>query len=328
MQYSSICLRGEMAKKILTQVHELMRTKHYSLKTEKSYIHWMKRFYYFHNQTDIQEMNGKHIQDFLTHLAVNEKVSASTQNQALNALLFLFREILHREMDFSNFTKAKRSFQLPVVLSKNEIDRIFVHIEGVYLLICKLMYGSGLRLSEVLSLRIKDIDFSYKQLIIRNSKGGKDRRTILPIQLNDALKSQIIQRKQLHKKDLDAGYGDVDLPNGIAKKYKNASKSFNWQYLFPAKRLYYIHDKKMFVRYHLHDSAVQRVFKKAVIKSGIHKNATCHTLRHSFATHLLQNNYDIRTVQELLGHKDVRTTMIYTHVLTTNKLGVKSPLDD
>ena len=316
-----------MAKKILTQVHEIMRLKHYSFRTEKSYIYWMKKFYYFHKRKDMFELNGEHIKEFLSYLAVEEKVSASTQNQALNALLFLFKEILKKEVNFSDFIRAKKRTYIQVVLSKNEIDHIFSYLNGTHLLICQLLFGSGLRLTEALSIRVKDIDFDFLQIIIRSGKGDKDRRTVLPERLVEPLRQQIERRKQIHERDLKVGKGDVNLPARLDKKYPNASKDFIWQYIFPALRLYYHPEMNKFIRYHLHESAVQREFKKALLKSGINKRASCHSLRHSFATHLLEHNYDIRTVQELLGHKDVRTTMIYTHVMQKNKIGVKSPLD-
>ena len=325
----SICLRGYMSeKKILTKVHEVMRRKHYSIRTEKSYIHWMKRFYYFSKQKNPIEMGEDEVNDFLDYLAVREKVAASTQNQALNALLFLYKEVLKREdFSFSDFTRAKKSVKIPVVLSKREIDLIFSKLHGVHLLICNLLYGTGLRLNECLRLRVKDIDFDYQQIIIKSGKGEKDRRTILPVKLIDTLKEQIRNRERLHDRDISQGFGFVNLPYALLKKYPGASKEFKWQYLFPALRMCYSEGLKLKTRFHIHSSAVQREFRKALIYSGINKTAGCHTLRHSFATHLLENGYDIRTVQELLGHKDVRTTMVYTHVLNKKNLYVRSPLD-
>ena len=315
-------------KKILPKVHELMRKKHYSVRTEKSYINWMKRFYYFHKQKNPDDMGENEVNEFLNHLAVEEKVSASTQNQALNSLLFLYKEILKREnFKFANFTRAKKPQRIPVVLSKREVELIFSNLQGVYYLICNLLYGAGLRLNECLSLRVQDIDFDYLQMIVRRGKGDKDRRTILPDKLFEPLKEQLIIRKRIHEKDISQGYGIVNLPDAVSKKYPDAIKEFKWQYVFPAARKYYCDELKQTIRFHLHSSAVQKEFRKALLKSGIDKTAGCHTLRHSFATHLLENGYDIRTVQELLGHQDIKTTMVYTHVMQKKKIGVKSPLD-
>ena len=315
-------------KKILTQVHELMRRKHYSIRTEKSYINWMKRFYYFHKQKSPEEMGENEVNEFLNNLAVNEKVSASTQNQALNSLLFLYKNVLKREnFKFGNFTRAKKPKRIPVVLSKREVELIFSNLEGVYHIICSLLYGAGLRLNECLSLRVQDIDFDYFQITIRRGKGDKDRRTMLPEKLEHPLKEQLIIRKRIHEKDISQGYGIVNLPDAINKKYPSANKEYKWQYIFPAARKYYSKELEQTVRYYLHPSAVQKKFRKALIKSKINKTAGCHTLRHSFATHLLENGYDIRTVQELLGHQDIKTTMIYTHVMQKKKINIKSPLD-
>lgn len=288
----------------------------------------MKRYYYFHKQHNPNEMGANEVAEYLTYLAVKEKVSASTQNQALNALIFLYKIVLERD-DFNanKFIRAKQLQRIPVVLSKNEIELIFIHLHGVYFLICNLLYGAGLRLNECLSLRVQDIDFDYSQIIIHRGKGDKDRRTILPNKLFNSLKDQIDKRQNLHDKDLSEGYGVVDLPNAIAKKYPTAKKDFKWQYVFPAARKYYSKELKETVRFHLHSSAVQKKFKIALTKSNVTKLAGCHTLRHSFATHLLENGSDIRTVQELLGHKNLKTTMIYTHVMQKKKISVKSPLD-
>jgi len=315
-------------KKLLEQVIELMKMKHYSIRTEKSYTYWMKKFYFFCNKKNPRDMGEKEITEFLSYLANVENVSASTQNQALNGLIFLYKEILHRDdLQIDHFVKAKMPERIPVVLSKEEVDRVLSNLKGVYSLIANLLYGSGLRLMEALRLRVKDIDFAYRQILIRNAKGAKDRRTMIPEKLLKPLKRQIQKRKILHQEDLEESTGYVYLPNAIAKKYPNAEKQFNWQYIFPANRIVFDMEKQKEYRHHLHESAVQRAVKQAVRKAEITKEAGCHTLRHSFATHLLENGYDIRTIQELLGHKDIRTTMIYTHVLNKGGLIVKSPLD-
>ena len=315
-------------KKLLEQVSEIIKMKHYSIRTEKSYIYWMKKFYFFYNKKHPRDMGEKEITEFLSFLANVENVSASTQNQALNALIFLYKEVLHRNnIKINNFIRAKTPERIPVVLSREEVDKVMSNLNGVYLLIGNLLYGSGLRLLEALRLRVKDIDFAYHQILIRRGKGDKDRRTMLPLKLVKPLKRQIKKRKILHQEDLEDCAGNVYLPYGIAKKYPNAERQFNWQYVFPSTRRVFDRKKQKVYRHHLHESAVQRAIKLAVRISEITKNAGCHTLRHSFATHLLQNGYDIRTVQELLGHKDVRTTIIYTHVLNRGGLSVRSPLD-
>ncbi|MBC8525556.1 MAG: integron integrase [Candidatus Cloacimonetes bacterium] len=315
-------------KKLLEQVKELMKMKHYSIRTEKSYTYWMKKFYFFHNKKHPKEMGEKEITEYLSYLANVENVAASTQNQALNALIFLYKEVLHRDdLQIENFVRAKIPERTPIVLSKDEVSKVLSNMKGIYWLIGNLLYGSGLRLMEALRLRVKDIDFAYQEILIMDAKGSKDRRTMVPEKLVKPLKRQIKKIKILHQEDLEDGAGNVYLPNAIAKKYPNAAKQFNWQYVFPATRRVFDKKNQKCYRHHLHESAVQRAVKQAVRKSNISKNAGCHTLRHSFATHLLENGYDIRTVQELLGHKDIRTTMIYTHVLNKGGLGVKSPLD-
>ena len=316
-------------KKLLEQVSEIIKMKHYSIRTEKSYTYWMKKYYFFHNKKNPKDMGEKEITEFLSFLANVENVSASTQNQALNALIFLYKEVLHRDnIQVNNFIRAKTPKRIPVVLSVEEVNKVLSNLKGVYWLIGSLLYGSGLRLMEVLRLRVKDIDFAYRQILIRDAKGAKDRRTMLPEKLVKHLKRQIQKRRILHQEDLEEDQGYVYLPNSIANKYTKAERQFNWQYVFPANRRVIYTKTQNEYRHHLHESAVQRAIKQAVRKTGITKEAGCHTLRHSFATHLLQNGYDIRTVQELLGHKDIRTTMIYTHVLNKGGLSVRSPLDN
>jgi integron integrase len=273
-------------------------------------------------------MGAAEIESFLTYLAVTRKVSASTQNQALAALLFLYREVLAVDLPWlDKFTPAKHSNHVPVVLTKDEVSKILAKMSGLNWIIANLLYGSGLRLSEALSLRVKDLDFGYKQITVRDGKGGKDRFTILPEKLVEPLKKQLQTAKMIHDRDLNLKLGNVELPFALARKYPNASKEFKWQYVFPAKSLSRNPRSNAVGRHHLGESGVQKAFKTALDETKIDKHASPHTLRHSFATHLLQDGYDIRTIQELLGHKEITTTMIYTHVLQQNKLGVRSPVD-
>jgi integron integrase len=273
-------------------------------------------------------MGGEEINAFLTHLAVEGKVAASTQNQALSALLFLYREVLHLELDLDlDAVRAKRSRYLPTVLTPEEVKAIIVHLSGIHRLVVQVLYGSGLRLAEAQQLRVKDVDFNQRQLVIRNSKGMESRLTMLPETLVEPLQEHLLWAKRQHQQDLEQGYGSVYLPFALERKYPNAEREWSWQYVFPAERLSQDPRTGITRRHHLHESGLQRAIKQAVQKTGIPKRVSCHTFRHSFATHLLQNGYDIRTVQELLGHKDVKTTMIYTHVLNKGGRGVRSPLD-
>jgi integron integrase len=328
MQYKNQSQNGQTKPKLLEQVKTHMRSLHYSKRTEESYINWIKRFIIYNNKVHPDNLGKDEIRKFLNHLAVERNVSASTQNQALQGILFLYKEIIHKNLgwidDIERPTKPKH---IPVVFTKTEAHAVINSINGLPKLITSLLYGSGLRLSEALRLRVKDVDFEYHQLIIRDAKGEKDRTTLLPNSLIKNLKEQIDKRLILHNEDLKKGFGDTVLPYALAEKYKNASKEFGWQYLFPAERI--IPDEKGYrIRHHFHESTVTKAIKTAIRKIGIEKpTASAHTFRHSFATHLLQNNYDIRTVQELLGHKDVRVTMIYTHIIKNLGLGVKSPLD-
>ena len=317
-----------MPKKLLDQVRDEIRYRHYSIRTEEAYTQWIKRFILYHNKKHPAQMGAKEIKEYLTYLAVKQKVASSTQNQALNALVFLYKEVLKLEIaDFSEFKKAKRPAKIPLVLNEIEIDKLFQNLDGVYYLIAKLLYGSGLRLLEALRLRVKDIDFTYKEITVRDGKGAKDRVTLLPVSAIESLKLHLKKVKIIHQQDLIAGNGEVYLPDALDRKYPNASKSWAWQYIFPAPHFSVDPRSGKRRRHHITDSMVQKVIKTAVHKSGISKPATPHTLRHSFATHLLRKGYDIRTVQELLGHKDVKTTMIYTHVLNRGGLAVKSPAD-
>jgi integron integrase len=275
-----------------------------------------------------EELSENEINKFLSHLACEKNFSASTQNQALSALLFLYRHILSREIgELGDVVRARQSKHLPVVLSVNEVKSVMDNLNGVMLIIGRLLYGSGLRLSECLRLRVQDIDFKMNQITVRNGKGNKDRVTMLPEIVNQPLKDQLEQVKKIHFQDLAAGFGKVVLPDALAKKYPNASSEWIWQFVFPQDRRYKNKKTGEQGRYHIHKSIVQKAVRAAVLTAKITKRASCHTLRHSFATHLLQDGYDIRTVQELLGHKDVKTTMIYTHVLNKGGRGVRSPAD-
>jgi integron integrase len=328
MQYKNQSQNGQAKPKLLDQVKTQMRTMHYSKRTEESYVNWIKRYIVFNNKIHPNNLSKEHIKNFLNYLAVTRNVSASTQNQALQGVLYLYKEILHKDVgwvdDIQRPTKPKH---IPVVYSKAEAHAVLNNMSGLPLFIAQLLYGSGLRLSEALRLRVKDINFEYKHIIIHDAKGEKDRVTLLPDSLIPKIKDQIDQRLILHNADLKKGFGDTVLPYALAEKYKTASKEFGWQYLFPAERVV-TDEKGKRIRHHFHESTVTKAIKTAIRKAGIEKpTASAHTFRHSFATHLLQNNYDIRTVQELLGHKDVRVTMIYTHIIKNLGLGVKSPLD-
>jgi len=313
--------------KLLDRVKNEMRVKHYSVRTEECYTGWIKRFILFHGKHHPKDMGAEEIRTFISSLAVDHHVSASTQNQALQAILYLYKNILKKEVGWINEIKrSTRIKHLPVVFSKREIIKIFDHLTGLPKLIVSLLYGGGLRLNEALQLRIKDIDFDYQQIIVRDGKGEKDRHTILPASIITELKKHLNEVYKQHKKDLSKGKGETILPYALDKKYPNAAKEFGWQYAFPADK--FIKDKEsgLIFRWHIHESTIQRAVKEAISKAGIIKPGSPHTFRHSFATHLLENGYDIRTIQELLGHQSVKTTMIYTHVLNKG-LGVRSPLD-
>ncbi len=315
-------------KKLLDQVRDAIRLKHYSTSTENSYVNWIKRFVLFHNKRHPNEMGAREVEAFLTHLAVKEKVAASTQNQAFGALLFLYREVLKKDLGESiNAIRARPAKHLPNVLAKDEALRIISFLTGTQQLMAKLLYGTGLRVMECVRLRVKDIDFAQHQIIVRDGKGMKDRVTMLPDSLVKPLQEHLQRVKQLHEQDLAHGYGAVYLPYALARKYPNANREWGWQYVFPSARLAKDQLDGVTRRFHESDSTLQRAIHQAAKRAGITKPVGCHTFRHSFATHLLQNGYDIRTVQELLGHKDVKTTMIYTHVLNRGGLAVRSPLD-
>ncbi|MFH1196858.1 MAG: integron integrase [bacterium] len=313
--------------KLLEQVRFTLRAKRYSQKTEKSYISWIRQFIIFNNKIHPEKLGPEEIKNFLNYLTIKRQVSASTQNQALQGILFLYKNVLMKDVGWIEDIKhAQRKQHLPVVLTKDEFNRIIEHIEGVPLLISKLLYGGGLRLTECLQLRMHDIDLDLRTITVRDGKGEKDRITVLPDKLVEELRQHNKKVKNLFENDMKKGNIEVPLPYALKKKYPNAIKELGWQYLFPAKSLVYLKNEKIHRRVHLHPSTFQKIFKNAVRKSGVTKQASPHTLRHSFATHLLQNGYDIRTVQELLGHQSVKTTMIYTHVLNRG-IGVRSPLD-
>jgi integron integrase len=315
--------------KLLDQVRQTIRTRHYSDRTEKAYVHWIKRYIFFHNKRHPQEMAEAEIAGFLSSLATVGRVSASTQNQAFNALLFLYNEVLMSKKIglIEGVVRAKRPQRLPAVLTKDEVKKVIDCMKGVPRLMAILLYGGGLRLMECCRLRIKDIDFSRNEIIIRSGKGNKDRYTMLPSAIRDSLTQHLRDVRAQHEADLKRGLGRVSLPNALDRKYPSAGKEWGWQWVFPATSHFMDRDTGEQRRHHLHESVLQRAFKEARTKAGIFKPAGCHTLRHSFATHLLENGYDIRTVQELLGHNDVSTTMIYTHVLNRGGKGVRSPAD-
>ncbi|MEP9410653.1 MAG: integron integrase [Candidatus Brocadia sp.] len=311
------------------QTSEVLRLRHRSYSTEKSYIAWLRSFRGFVHDKKPSQLTSKDIQDFLSSLAVDRKVSASTQNQALNALIFVYRHVLEKEIgeDELNAVRAIYKRRLPVVLTLKEVHAIFDRLSGVQRIMAMLTYGCGLRLQECLSLRIKDIDLEQNIVIVRSGKGDKDRRTILPESLKDDLITHISEVRGLYDQDRGKGIHGVYLPGALEKKYPNAGKEWGWFWLFPSKSLSVDPRTHTVRRHHMHPASLQKAFKVAVAKAGITKQASVHTLRHSFATHLLENGYDIRTVQELLGHRNLQTTMIYTHVATKNILGVRSPLD-
>ncbi len=314
--------------RLMDQVRERLRVKHYSIRTEQVYTDWIKRFILFHGKRHPEAMSAPEVEAFLTYLAVQGKVSASTQNQAKSALLFLYREVLNQELPWlDNVTQAKIPERVPVVLTVAESRAVLERIPGSHWLVASLLYGAGLRLMEALRLRVKDVDFARHEIVVREGKGFKDRVTMLPTSVVDPLKLHLDKVKALHQQDLANGLGEVYLPYALGKKYPGAGREWGWQYVFPSIKHSVDPRSGVTRRHHLDEKGIQRAMKQAVRDAGIVKLATPHTLRHSFATHLLQSGYDIRTVQELLGHKDVQTTMIYTHVLNRGGKGVQSPLD-
>jgi integron integrase len=313
---------------LLDQLRTALRARHYSRRTEEAYSLWVRRYVRFHGLRHPAEMGEPEINAFLTHLAVAEHVSAATQTQALSALLFLYRRVLGRKIgELGDLVRASQPRRLPVVLTRGEVKSLLASLDGDRWLMASLMYGSGLRLMECLRLRVLDLEPSRAEILVRDGKGGKDRVTMLPRALRPALKAQLTRARALHQRDLDEGWGQVPLPGALARKYPGAPADWRWQWVFPQQRRWRDHETGEEGRHHVHATIVQRAVKEAVCSAGIVKHATCHTLRHSFATHLLEDGYDIRTIQELLGHKDVRTTMIYAHVLNRGGQGVRSPMD-
>lgn len=314
--------------KLMEQLRGKLRYKHYALATEKAYCYWVKRFIFFHNKRHPSDMGGQEIADFLTSLAVKENVAVATQNQALNALVFLYRELLKLEVgDLPEVIRPQKPRRLPTVLTKNEIEAVLIHLKEPYHTLALLMYGAGLRVSETLRLRVMDVDFERKELLVRGGKGNKDRVTMLPERAASALLLQKAKAHDFFDRDMANGITFINLPNALLRKYPNAGKDFRWRFMFPSNSISTDPRSAQKGRHHIHTKPVQRAIYEASQKAGISKRCTCHTLRHSFATHLLETGYDIRTVQELLGHASVVTTMIYTHVLNKGGKGVRSPAD-
>lgn len=320
----------EKPPKLLDRLRNVLRTKHYSYRTEQAYVDWCRRYILFHNKRHPREMGAREIESFLTHLAIERKVAASTQTQALCALLFLYKHVLKINLPTLNAVRAKRPKRLPVVLSQQEVRQLLDSVtgaHGVYRVMASLMYGAGLRLMECCRLRVKDVDYHRRQLIVREAKGDKDRAVPLPNSLHESLTAQLDWRAQLHSSDLNAGLGRVDLPYAFEQKSPRSAYDLGWQFVFASLRTSRCPRTGRPGRHHLHENAIGKAVGQAGRNANLHKRITCHTLRHSFATHLLESGADIRTVQELLGHKDVSTTMIYTHVLQRGASGVRSPLD-
>jgi integron integrase len=314
--------------RLLDQVREALRVRHYSRRTERAYVAWIRRYIVFHGKRHPVDMGAAEVSTFLSYLAVEGKVSASTQNQALAALLFLYDSTLGIDLPWlEDLVRAATPQRLPVVLSRDEVRAVLLSLRGTPRLMAVLLYGAGLRLLECAHLRIKDLDFSANQIVVRSGKGDRDRVTLLPAAVKPALQGQLERVRAQHENDLRAGAGWVQLPHALSRKYPNAGREWPWQWVFPATRTYTDPVTGQWRRHHLHETVIQRAVHRAVREAGLTKPASCHTFRHSFATHLLEDGYDIRTVQELLGHRDIRTTMIYTHVLNRGPSAVRSPLD-
>ena len=312
---------------LIQRYREELQVRHYARRTVKTYEQWLRRYLRFHNMRHPRGMGNAEVNAFLSHLAVEMNVSPSTQNQALAALLFLYRDLLGMDLDLQGVVRARTRRRLPVVLTTEEVRAVLQELTGVERLVAGLLYGSGLRLMEALRLRVKDLDFGQRELTVRDGKGGKDRRTVLPSSVSLGLKEHLKQVQSIHQVDLAAGYGRVQLPHALERKYPRAPVEWGWQWVFPQQHRWHNRETGEQGRHHLDPSVIQKAVRQAVLTAGISKPATPHTLRHSFATHLLERGQDIRTIQELMGHQDVKTTMIYTHVLNRGPLGVSSPAD-
>ncbi len=314
--------------RLLQQVRDSIRRKHYSPRTEESYLHWIRRFVYFHGKRHPAELGEAGVTAFLNHLARDRKVAATTQNQALSALLFLYREVMGQPLAWlDDVDRAKRPVRTPTVLTRAEVSSILDQLNGARWIMAGLLYGAGLRLRECLKLRVKDVDFGYGQIIVRDGKGAKDRVTMLPGAVIAPLQQHLVRARALHERDLAAGYGGVELPDALRLKFPRAERDWGWKFVFPSYKLSVDKSSGEIRRHHVYENYLIRAVKQAARSSGITKHVSCHTFRHSFATHLLESGYDIRTVQELLGHQSVETTMIYTHVMNKGGRGVRSPLD-
>ena len=324
-------------KKLLDQVKDAIRLKHYSERTGETYVLWIKKYIHFLNPElkrggpapiHPKDAGFPEIEAFQTHLAKEQNLSASSQNQALSSILFLYRHVLKIDLQGNtNAIRANKPERIPAVFTKEEAQRVLKHMSGVALLMAQVMYGSGIRVSECAQLRVKDLDFEYLTITVHDGKGEKDRVTILPASLVEPLKTHLAKVKQIHDRDIEHGFGQVGLPYALARKYPNVDREWGWQFIFPSATLAKEKETGIVRRWYASESTIQKAVKKAILQAGVNKHSSCHTFRHSFATHLLQSGYDIRTVQELLGHKDVKTTMIYTHVMKLGGLAVKSPLD-
>ncbi len=312
---------------ILTKVREVIRSRYYSIRTEETYLNWIKRFILFYNQQDIAQLGEAEVKAFLEYLAVKRNVSPATQKQALNALIFMYREVLNRSLELGNFQRPRPKRNLPEVLTRAEIHALLSRLTGVHELMAGLLYGTGMRLMECVRLRVKDIDFGYRYITVCSGKGNKDRRVPLPERYYHKLQEHLRKVKEIHEDDLARGFGEVYLPHALNRKFPGMSKEWIWQYVFPSSRLSVDPRSGQIRRHHIHENSLQKAIKRAALEVGLSKRVNCHTLRHSFATHLLEAGYDIRTVQDLLGHADVSTTMIYTHVMNRPGMSVKSPVD-
>ncbi|MEG3156895.1 integron integrase [Lysobacter zhanggongensis] len=325
---AAVTERSGKEPRLLDQIRARCRLRHYSIRTERAYVSWARRFILANGRRHPRDMGVAEVEAFLSTLATRDDVAASTQNQALSALLFLYREVLGMELPWmESVVRAKRPQKVPVVLSHDEVARLLAMLDGQPWLMAALLYGAGIRLMECVRLRVQDVDFGRREILVRNGKGGKDRRVPLPQRLHERLREQVDRVGLQHQADLLAGRGEVYLPHALSRKYPNAARELGWQYVFPSPRHSVDPRSGASRRHHLDEATLQRAVKAARVRAGIHKPATCHTLRHSFATHLLEAGHDIRTVQELLGHKDVATTQLYTHVLGRGAGGVLSPLD-